>query len=202
MNDQELRRLYQEGLLGRPVNRASCPAPDDLRALADREGLEHLRLATLDHVMGCADCREEYELLAAVAAAREARHRPQWPLLAAAALLLTVGGGLVLSTRHPAGERADGTEARLTAVAPAGTIRAGPRVHLVWSQVPDAFSYRAELLAPDGALLHAATTGDTTLALPPTIDLITGETYHWWVSASLPEGRELRSPVQSFQVAP
>ena len=54
-------------MAGRPPARAaSIPPPEAIAALVRREGPEEARLATLDHVMSCADCRRDFDLLRAV----------------------------------------------------------------------------------------------------------------------------------------
>jgi len=68
--DADLRARYQAAIVERRANpRTSCPTPDALQALITRTGDEMARLDVLDHVMGCADCHHEFELLRAIAAA-------------------------------------------------------------------------------------------------------------------------------------
>ena len=67
VNDEQLREIYG-GLMTTSARRgpSSCPAPEALLALVRREGPEETRLATLDHVMSCADCRSEFDLLRSI----------------------------------------------------------------------------------------------------------------------------------------
>jgi hypothetical protein len=117
MTDARLRELYQRSLTTRDASRERCPSPEAMLALVRRDGAEEERLATLDHVMSCDDCRRELDLLraiemagaeltgAAVGGAAHSRDRPTavvavpWkrvvvPLALAASLLLAVGVGV------------------------------------------------------------------------------------------------------------
>ena len=67
MSDDRLRDLYAIGQGDRPAGPGGeHPAPEVIAALVRREGPEEGRLATLDHVMSCADCRRDFDLLRAV----------------------------------------------------------------------------------------------------------------------------------------
>src|ERR671936_384188 len=112
MSEERLRELYARALEARaPADREQCPPPEALLALARREGPEAQRLETLDHVMSCARCRAEFDLLRAIEAAgagegqarSETRSQPRaharrrWttfvPLALAATLVLAVALG-------------------------------------------------------------------------------------------------------------
>jgi len=102
MSDERLRELYTAAVAGRPAGAEPHPAPEALAALARREGSEETRLATLDHVMGCDDCRREFDLLRTLeragaqsgVAARPAGRRAWFmPAVLAASFLLAVGVG-------------------------------------------------------------------------------------------------------------
>ena len=67
MSDDRLRDLYAIAVSGQSAGAAGeHPAPEVIAALVRREGPEEGRLATLDHVMSCADCRRDFDLLRAV----------------------------------------------------------------------------------------------------------------------------------------
>ena len=71
MIDDELLRTAYAVHLRRDADRVEasvCPSPEALLALVRREGAEADRLAVLDHVMSCAHCRAEFDLLRAVLA--------------------------------------------------------------------------------------------------------------------------------------
>ena len=74
MRDDPLRSAYADHLRARvDAAPAACVSPDALLALVRQEGPEVERLAVLDHVMACARCRREFDLLQAIeAAGREA----------------------------------------------------------------------------------------------------------------------------------
>ncbi len=113
MNDEQLRAVYARTSPARP----GCAAPEEILALVQRDGAEADRLRILDHVMSCAECRHDFDLIRAVeSAGREdaagatgelprvsatstpGPHR-SWlrqhaPVLAAAAVLLPIGIGV------------------------------------------------------------------------------------------------------------
>ena len=110
IDDGELRQAYDELLRTRgPRDRVACPSPESLLALVEREGAEDERMRTLDHVMSCAACRRDFDLLrtatdSATRALTELgdvqpigtrRHLPWRPLAVAAGLVVAVGIGVV-----------------------------------------------------------------------------------------------------------
>lgn len=71
MTDERLRELYAHAM----STREGCITPDDMLTLVQRQGSEQSRLELLDHVMACAECRREFDLLRAVdVAGREYTH--------------------------------------------------------------------------------------------------------------------------------
>jgi len=65
ISDDRLRALYAP-IAEQPRGDRLCPSPEDLQALVQRQGDEDARLAILDHVMTCAPCRNEFNVLRAV----------------------------------------------------------------------------------------------------------------------------------------
>ena len=62
MDDRQLRRSYDALLAQRvSLDRTACPGREELENLVDRRSAEETRLATLDHVMSCPECREDFE---------------------------------------------------------------------------------------------------------------------------------------------
>jgi hypothetical protein len=139
------------------------------------------------------------------------RRRAAWWLrpgtAAAAALLLAtgLGGGMWWRMMHaspnaPAGADpmragpAEGAEPRLSLAPAAVATRAGAATTLAWRAVPGAVDYDVEVLTADGAVLHAARTRDTTLALPASALPAPGATARWWVRARAADGTTRRSP--------
>lgn len=73
MNDDQLREFYQESSAQAvPSDLGPCVSADQLRALVDKVGSVADRLKHLDHVMSCADCHRDFELLRSIAAAERA----------------------------------------------------------------------------------------------------------------------------------
>ncbi len=68
MSDSRLRKSYDRLLAIQAQlgdTRLGCPSVEAIAALLAREGDEEARLALLDHVMGCAFCQPEFEMLRA-----------------------------------------------------------------------------------------------------------------------------------------
>ena len=197
MTDEELRRAYARATAAqRPANRAACPSPDELLALARREGPEATRLATLDHAMACDSCRSELELLRAIEAAerRETGHhratgwRTPLAIALAASVLLAIGLGLGrewLGTRPSDTMRGGSGSIALLSPGAAATID-GDSIVFAWRGVAGATRYVVELLDRDGNPVLGATTVDTTVILPRA-ETPAGD-YRWWVVAELPGG--------------
>jgi len=213
MSDEQLRQLYARATSGRAEpRRAECPTPEALEALARREGFEEERLATLDHAMTCADCRQELELLRAIEQARRAETaaptvRVRWgrPLVLALGTALAAAVAFVAvvrpwSARHgrePAPVmRGAATDVRLTAPAADTVISAGG-ITFVWRSVPDARRYALEVLTPAGAVRARRETTDTSAAIAAA-ELGTGD-LRWTVRAEL-DGGELHSPTRRLRV--
>lgn len=168
MNDAELRRLYGEAL-SRPAPSAGCPSPEALVALVLREGPEEARLVTLDHVMGCAHCLPEFELLrsmersgAAAAPAVQPRRRWYIPVALAASILLAVA---VVRRISPPDDVIRGPAGSVVLLAPGASVPSGQPLTFTWQPVPRATGYRMEVLGPDGSVVASAETSDTMVAL-------------------------------------
>jgi hypothetical protein len=217
MSEERLRELYARALEARePVQREQCPPPEALLALARREGPEAERLETLDHVMSCARCRSEFDLLRSIDAAgagegqargavkssTRAFARKRWttfvPLALAATLVLAVALGPGRNLWQPgSGEVMRGTPAEATLLAPAPEVDAGTPLTFMWRPVPQARRYALEVLTPDGAAVFETRTGDTVIVAPR--PLAPGE-YQWWVRAIAEDGSELSSVTRRLRV--
>ena len=208
-DDGRLREAYEELLSARaPADRGACPAPEALLALAEREGDEGARLATLDHVMGCVRCRAELDLLRAAAdasaqaagapspmlgaaARRGARRWPTRPLAIAAGIVVVIGVG-VISRRgedEPARLRGGGTS--LTLIGPERASDGG--VLLRWRSVADAPRYRVEVYTLAGATVVESVVTDTSFMVSPAALGGRPDTLSWMVTALRTDGGELRS---------
>jgi hypothetical protein len=192
VTEAQLKEAYQAHLARSRRDRASCPSPEEIQALVRREGDEAGRLATLDHVMSCGDCRTELDLLRTVeeagqrpgAVAAPGRRRWAMPAALAATLLLAVGlGRLVLK---PAEDTVrSGDTRRVELVAPGAEVPAGSPVSFAWRPVEGASRYRLEVLNPSGDLAIEAETHDTALTSDSAARLAPGS-YQWWVIALSP----------------
>ena len=216
MSDDRLRALYDQALVGRAGATAHSvhPSPEELHALARRELPERRQLELLDHVMACATCVPEFELLRAVegagatldgAARRPRASTPQraiaWrravPMLLAASAVAAVGIGAYDRLR-PGADVARGEPGVLSTLAPVDGAVVGLPVRLTWRRVPGASRYVVEVLDASGIAAFTATTGDTTVLVPSTAPLTRGAAYEWWVRTE-GGGAQERSALSGFR---
>lgn len=207
MSDDRLRELYTSALAGAPGSaETSHPSPEAIAALARREGSEQSRLATLDHVMSCADCRRELDLLRSIEqAARSAGSaarppsRRTWfiPVALAASLLLAVGVGRRLLRQDVETTRGGGGDVVLTQ--PGATAVAGAPLVFAWHPVAAANRYELELLDANGGVAASAVTRDTT-ASPSAASRLSPGHYRWWVRVTTADARALRSRMRPLQL--
>ncbi len=229
MTDDELRDAYAAHLRraqppdARGPTSDACASLEDILTLVRGEGPEARRLAVLDHVMSCARCRAEFDMLRSVETAgrqlvegegaivrplRPARIAPalrRWPggvgLAVAASLVLAVGVRQYRARGDTDLERGAGDAVALVAPAP-GDVPAGAPLRFVWHAVPRATRYEVEVLAADGAAVASGTTADTVFALADARRLAPGTTYRWWVSAVGDDGAAARrSALRPLRVA-
>jgi hypothetical protein len=211
-DDAALREAYRELMAARvPRDRSGCPVPEALLGLVERMGDDAARLATLDHVMSCADCRRDFDLLRTAAASAEqaaseppalrvvrgggrspARRFPLRSVAVAAGLVVAVGVGLLSwhpGTRQPL-LRGDAN----TVVLLAPETRPDGSALLRWRTVPGAAAYRVEVFAPNGRTVVADTVSDSTFVLsaPEGSD----QQLRWMVTALHGDGHEVRSPAE------
>jgi hypothetical protein len=195
MTDAELRDIYTRSLTSRAPSRAGCPSPEALEALIAQTGSEASRLATLDHVMSCAACKEEFELLRAIHAAervnagvaRSARPRRSVAPWLAAAVVVIAAGALTLAQLQRSGSNPT-RGASSSDIALVGTVSGS----LVWHAIPDAVRYDVEIVDASGSTIFHARVADTTAALPSTLP---SSPVSWWVRATLRDGSERRSAI-------
>jgi hypothetical protein len=194
VNDQELRAIYGSVMTSSARGRRSpCPEPEAILALIRLEGPEETRLATLDHVMTCADCRSEFDLvrsieLAGAEAGAAARPGRRWmaPLALAASVLLAVVIGRYVLPRAPERDVVrSGAEERLTLLAPPPDATTGSPLLFAWHPIAGAGRYRLEVMNAAGEVVLEAETADTAIVLQSAADLAAGE-YQWWVGATAP----------------
>jgi len=215
MTDDHLRQAYARATaLRNDPERANCPSPEALLELAGRDGSEERRLRTLDHVMACPDCRQEFELLRAIELGRrdqtsEAVRRIHWrrPLSISLVTALAAGLALVavlkpnLSLRRESSDVVRGTAAGAALVAPAAdtivTVSSPGQLAFVWRPVTGARRYTLEVLTPEGSVRAMRETTDTTAVIPRS-EIGAGE-LRWGVRSQM-DGGELRSTTRRLTV--
>jgi hypothetical protein len=193
IDDERLRKIYAGVMTsrGRGSRTADCPEPEAILALVRREGAEDTRLAILDHVMSCADCRSEFDLLRSIETAGAqsgAAVRPgrRWlaPAALAASVLLAVVIGRMAIPGTPEGEVVrSGDRDRVTLVAPPPQATTGAPLLFAWHPIPGASRYRLEVMTKEGDVVLEAETADTAITVQSAADLPPGE-YQWWVGAT------------------
>ncbi|MFN0177868.1 MAG: hypothetical protein ACKVZ0_03645 [Gemmatimonadales bacterium] len=80
--------------------------------------------------------------------------------------------------------------------APASVV---PPVRLVWRSVPNALTYRLEVIDDAGAEIVSTTLPDTSLVLAPG-QVTAGVSNRWWIEVSFGAGGSTRSEVRRFTV--
>jgi hypothetical protein len=201
MADPDLAAVYASLLRGRTNVRADCPPLEAVQALAVTDGHDPSRLEQLDHVMSCASCMGEYEMLRAVRVAGNppkatvARRRaivlPAVGLLAASLLVFAVAQRDNDADTELVRGRTDAVEL----VAPAAVASRADSLRLAWRAVPQASAYDVELLTPDGTVLFTTTTPDTALQVAPDVVPSDVSVVEWLVLARRADGNVLRSPL-------
>lgn len=199
---ERLQRLYTRRLTERDAERTDAHASAErIVSLIRREGSEEERLATLEHVMACADCHRDYEWLKAVdraaleAGGGEATSRPVWrrvPLALAATVLVAVGAGLLVTRLRPTGETVRGHGGEISLVAPGDTAAGLGVLTFIWRPLPEARGYVLEVQRQDGSVAFADSTSDTLLAIADPEAMLPPADYRWWVREQT-DGAEPRS---------
>jgi len=201
---ERLQSLYSRRVGARGGADSPHATPEAILAVVQREGSEEERLATLEHVMACADCHRDYEWLSAVdqagaeAEGTTARRtlRPWWrgaPLALAASIAVAIGVAVVLSNALRSGPETErGAGGDIALVAPGPTAPAGGPVTFMWRPVAGVSRYVLEVQGANGSIAFADTTADTSATLADPSRLAAGSAYRWWVREAT-EGTEPRS---------
>jgi hypothetical protein len=208
VSDGRLKDLYAAAVKAGVTASGAHPTPEAIAQLVRREGGEDARLAILDHVMGCADCRRDFDLLRTVeqagaqsgaGTARGAARRP-WviPTALAATVLLAVGIGRNLRA-PPDDTTRGGGDAAVVLLTPASEAAAGGHLVFAWRPVAGASHYQLELLDAGGGVAASVATADTTAAPAATAGLQPGD-YQWWVRATTTDARVLRSSLRPLRL--
>jgi hypothetical protein len=200
-SDQQLQDAYRDLLRQRPRDRAACPAPEAVVALIEQRGSDADRLATLDHVMSCAGCKADFDLMRTVAGRKAGPgRRGRWPLAAAAVVALSVSGSLVfmeLRARSAGQDIERGGADEVELVSPRGNTATRP-VTFTWRKATGPARYSLEVFNPAGDAVYGVDVTDTSVVLPATVLLQVGTTYHWWVLIRTADGSEVRTAPVSF----
>jgi hypothetical protein len=174
-------------------------------ALAQRQGTEEARLATLDHAMACGACRKDLELLRSVVQAEgtTARRGLAWwgapQLVAAAVLLVAAGtvGGILLRQSDEARFRAP---PEVVLISPMGDVPATGPVELTWRAVPASVRYDLDVLTADGDSVFVAQVTDTSIAIRIGGRLVPGGEYVWTVRALRMDGSQATGAPGRFRL--
>lgn len=203
MNDERLRVVY-ERILAESRPTGDDPTPEQMLALAEGRGSDAERLRTLERVMRSETSRQDFELLRAASAAMRPRPRATGRILAAAAVLLLVAGGTTVTWQQMQHDDniMRGGEHSVTLAAPNDSPAASGPLVFAWRRVAGAKSYEVELVEASGALVQMTTVRDTTWAPPPSLHLVPGVEYRWWVRATLADGTTLEAPPRRLVLSP
>lgn len=215
MDDATIRSAYRSAADRRGSDRAGCPPAEVVQQLATASAHGDASAEAFDHVMACRACQGEYELLRALhlgtaqaAPARPPRPARRWvpAALAASTMIAAVALGAYLRSTSDRGSAVDELQMRggddgVTVVSGATAVR-GDSLRLSWRRVPEAEAYRVSLLTVDGAPLYEGVTGDTTVALAPSLLPPSLRAVDWLVVARRADGNEQRSPLHRVTVDP
>lgn len=205
MNDERLRAVYERILAEpRPAGADDEPTPEQMLALAEGRGSDAERLRTLERVMRSESRRQDFELLRAAAAAARPPRRAAGRMLAAAAIVLVAAGVATVTWRqmHTDDNIMRGDQKSVMLAAPSDSPAASGPLVFAWRRVAGATSYEVELVEAGGTLVQMATVRDTTWAPPPSVHLVSGVEYRWWVRATLADGTTLEAPPRRLVLSP
>jgi len=205
--DQELQKAYSRLLEihGQDL-REGCVPPEAILALVEGSEGEETRLRTLDHVMACPACRQEFELLRAISVTRPQRKTlrrrafvftPRKLAWAASLVLMIGAGSLWLDAQRVAPEavmRGDDQELRLVSPEPGARIQDG--MTFVWRALPEGFEYTLEILDQEGDVIVAGSTRDTTFTVSGALPTAEVEGLRWWVTGRTGNGTRTSSEIR------
>jgi hypothetical protein len=197
--DDDLRATFAQLVHARSEeHRRACVSPDDLARLVDRNAPESQRIATVNHVMQCAACMREFELLRVIAtaappapAARVTRWRVPLALAASIVIVVLVARRLDIGrAERVVRDAGQALKTVTTEVRAQDASRA-----LVWHPLPGSGRYVVEILDAADDVIFTTDTGDSTAVLPASLQLRPGARYSWWVRGRSAGGAESQTPV-------
>jgi hypothetical protein len=184
---------------------------DDVAAFVDGRLSADERSSVEAHLAVCADCRAEVVAISALVESIPGRARPRarWPIIggviaAAAAVLLF----MMLPGTRDASRRTTRLEERSPSRATKGIEIISPSpaaqvardsLRFTWRR-NDSSSYRLFLTDSAGEQRYTTSTSDTTLVLPPTVGLMAGALYFWYVDGLRSDGTSVSSPPTAFSI--
>lgn len=177
--------------------------PEELAAYVDNVTAGDARARIESHLATCDECRAELadvgRLVATVPRAHTLRRHIWIPAVAAAVLMMVVWPR---TTREPPErQHREATVAATVsprALSPLGAVDSVKA--LAWSSVPQAANYRVRLFDSEGSVLFERQTTDTTIAVPASINLRRGGSYHWIVDAETGFDRHASSELVEFSI--
>jgi hypothetical protein len=204
--DWRLQRLYEQALARRADAAPDIPV-ETVHALAAGTFAGSDRLALLDEVLGHPALAAEFDFF--VAMEREAGARARGPLRRASPVLalaagvaLLIGAGLAWRAMRPVEDVPRGTaDILLTQVPVEGTVIGAGSV-FAWGPSSGAASYRLRIIDAGGTEVFSGETSDTLLILPPEARLPAEASVTWWVAATFPDGRTVRSRAVTIRTEP
>ncbi len=169
----------------------------------EQERVEH-------HLARCVDCRDEVVQVQSIESVSRRPGKGRYlgiGAVAAAAVvtlvLVTPFGRQLLFTDTESPTRSSATEGAvaIAAMAPADGDRVSREgLTLLWHSVSAETSYQITLTNQQGDVVWTERTADTTVIVPPTVELIADASYYWYVDALLEDGRPATTGIQRFVV--
>jgi hypothetical protein len=204
--DPRLQRLYEQAL-ARRVGAAPDIPVETVHALAAGTFAGSDRLTLLDEVLGHPALAAEFDFFAAME--REAGTRSRGPLrrgspvlALAASVALLIGAGLAWRAMRPGDDVPRGTADVLVTQTPVEGTVIGAGSAFAWRPSSGAVSYRVRIIDAGGAEVFSGETRDTLLTLPPEALLPSAANVTWWVAATFPDGRTVRSLSVTIRTEP
>lgn len=209
MRDDEVMKLRQAFAAPVPAawNTEGCPEPDRIWSAVRGELPPDEIREILDHVALCASCAEDWRIAMTFedearkrepAPVRFHRYRP-WVAAAAAALVLTVGGRLIL--RPTPGYRGD--KPTIEAAIPSGETLPREACILTWRPVEGAESYNLQVTTEElepVADRNGLTSPSYRIPVEALAKIPSGAMLHWKVTAVYPDGEkhssQFKNPLQ------